>query len=326
MIKKTIAVFMILLLLCGCYDKVDIENIKSIALICVDNSKMYYCSVSGDMAEKKYNYTVYPIQTDDLNYGLNYICEQTGKKMSLSHLDAMLFSTECNYNLVKKSVNALLQKTNTHPKVMTAFFNGSFKEIFENPNIDNDVSLGKTIDKILTNKYTYITKCSAMELSCAINFDSAGKSVPVINLNNGQFEHYGSVYVDYFNMVYLDDVTTQFVELIKNKSAGNYVKFNNSDIFIDVSSVDINVNKQTAKLKINLNTKGIKDKKMLVDAINHFKQNVVNLNNNGFDIFGLANYLNKSFKSIPDKNEYLKKYNGINGWISNLNLDIEVII
>lgn len=318
MYKKLLLIFLCLFLFVGCYDSNDIENIKSISLICVDDEFIHFISTSSIHGESKYKYELYTIKTNELNYGINILSEMTGKQISLSHLEAMIFSTDCNYKHIRQNINFLLNDTNTHPKVMTAFYSGDIKNITNIIYIPEYSSLNEFIDNILTNTHSNITKCSARELSCALNFDISGCCVPLIKVLDGNVIMQECLVVNNIGMEYIDETITTLISLINNKKDREYVSFEDQTILIELKKFKIYSNK--SGLTIKLKVSEIKDKKLF----EYFNSKIIDLYNKGFDVFKAGENLNKEFIDAKSKNEFISKFGDMQGWVRDLDVNIEV--
>ena len=73
-------------------------------------------------------------------------------------------------------------------------------------------------------------------------------------------------------------------------------------------------------LTINLKLINIKDKKVF----EHFKSKIVDLYNKGFDVFKAGENLNKEFIDAKSKNEFISKFGDMQGWVRQLDVNIEV--
>ena len=302
----------------GCYDQNDIENIKSIALICVDEENLYFCSAAPVKDENKYNYEIYSVKTDNLYYGINKLTQITGKEISLSHIEAMIFSDKCNYNNIKKCINSLLKDTNSHPKVMTAFFKGEVKSILDMISNTEYSNLSEHIDYILTNKYITTTKCTARQLSCALNFDVPGYCVPLISISNDNVVIRESVFVNNFGMQYIDEPVTSLINLINNKNGRDYVLYDGKAIPVILLNSKKYLDETGAEVILNFGD--LKNKKI----IEYFNNEIKNFYKNGYDLLGFGELLNKKFVDEKSKNTFLSEFNDFQGWIRQLNVNIEV--
>lgn len=316
MIKKLILIILLTAILSGCYDQTDIENLKNVSIICVDNSNIYFCCVTSKKDDNKYSYDLYTVNTDDLYYGIDNISKITGKVISLSHVEAIIFSDQCDYNHIKKTVNSLLEGTNTHPKIMTAFYNGNFEDFFETVKVPSDISISKFMDKILLNNNIVIPMCSAMELSCALNFDIPGYLVPLISINNGNIEVRESYFVNNKSINLINKTVTGITALINAKKGNAYIYWNNNYVSVEIENVRYNVDKSNVNILIDL--KDINQKTIF----DYYENEIYKLNREGLDLLGAENYLNKNFIDVNSKKEYLKKMK--NEWISSVKFNIEV--
>ena len=316
MIKRLILIIISTAILSGCYDQTDIENLKNVSIICVDNSNIYFCCVTSKKDDNKYSYDLYTVNTDDLYYGIDNISKITGKVISLSHVEAIIFSDQCDYNHIKKTVNSLLEGTNTHPKIMTAFYNGNFKDFFETVKVPSDISISKFMDKILLNNNIVIPMCSAMELSCALNFDIPGYLVPLISINNGNIEVGESYFVNNKGINLINKTVTGITALINTKKGNAYIYWNNNYVPVEIENVRHIADKSNVNILIDLKDE---KQKMIFD---YYENEIYKLNREGLDLLGAENYLNKDFIDVKSKKEYFNKSK--KEWISSVKFDVEV--
>ena len=327
MIKRLTFVFAFVSLLCGCYDSTDIEDIKNVALIIADNDKISYCTITTQSDEKIYGFKVYDIATDDLYYGINSIEEQTGKQVSLSHLEAIMFTTRCDYKAVKKIVNSLLEGTNSHPKVMTAFLVSDSAMFFDKLNIPSDTSVNKLIKNVFHNKFQATTECTAMDLSCAMNFDVAGERVPVVFADDdGNIKSNESMFVNNYGFAHIDEHTTQFLNAI---SSDGEVYINYDNIIIPVKCRNIKFDLSQNNIDCNYVLEICSDsdktsKQAITDFVKYVTDNITQKKKNGFDLLNLQGKIIKNFNSISSFEKYIQNNGGINNWLKNINLNIEI--
>ncbi len=326
MIKKCVFIFAFACLLCGCYDQTDIEDIKNVSLIIVDKGNISYCTITTEPEEKSYGYNVYNVTTDDLYYGINSICNQTGKEVSLSHLEAIVFTKNCEYNIVKKSINSLLEGTNSHPKIMTAFLDGDASAFFDKLSIPSDTTVNKLISNVFDNKFTSTTQCSAMELSCAMNFDMSGKCVPVVFLDNeGNIKSSESVFVNNYGFAELDATTTQFLNAAFGRGEV-YVNYNNATAPIVCKNINFATNLNNIDVNANLQIcsgQSLGAKQAFSDFAKTVIDDIVVKKNNGFDLLNLQGQMAKKFNSISSFEQYIQNNGGVQNWLKNINVNIK---
>ncbi len=326
MIKRLSFIFVFACLLCGCYDHTDIEDIKNVALIIADTNKISYCTITTEPEEKSYGYKVYNVATDDLYYGLNSIGEQTGKEVSLSHLEAIMFSKECDYQTVKKTINSLLEGTNSHPKIMTAFLDGDSAMFFDRLNIPADTSVNKLISNVFYNRFESTIECSAMDLSCAINFDVAGKAVPVVFADEeGNIKSTESVFVNNYGFASLDMNTTQFLNAIDSKEV--YINYNNINVPVECQNIKFTLSQNSIDCDAVLKIRSGSDsttKQVVSDFVKAVTDDIIFKKNEGFDLLNMQGKIVKEFRDIPSFEKYIQKNGGVKNWLKNINLNIEI--
>lgn len=326
MIKRLSFIFVFACLLCGCYDHTDIEDIKNVALIIADTNKISYCTITTEPEEKSYGYKVYNVATDDLYYGLNSIGEQTGKEVSLSHLEAIMFSKECDYQTVKKTINSLLEGTNSHPKIMTAFLDGDSAMFFDRLNIPADTSVNKLISNVFYNRFESTIECSAMDLSCAINFDVAGKAVPVVFADEeGNINSTESVFVNNYGFASLDMNTTQFLNAIDSKEV--YINYNNINVPVECQNIKFTLSQNSIDCDAVLKIRSGSDsttKQVVSDFVKAVTDDIIFKKNEGFDLLNMQGKIVKEFRDIPSFEKYIQKNGGVKNWLKNINLNIEI--
>ncbi len=327
MIKKLLFIFVFACLLCGCYDNTDIEDIKNISLIIADTNKISYCTITTEPEEKSYGYKVYNVATDDLYYGLNSIGEQTGKEVSLSHLEAIMFSRECDYQTVKKTINSLLEGTNSHPKVMTAFLDGDAAMFFDRLDIPSDTSVNKLISNVFNNRFQNTTRCTATELSCAMNFDVSGKAVPVVYADDeGNIQSIDSVFVNNYGFANLDVNTAQFLNAIGG-SREVYIDYNNVNVPVKCEEIKFDTSQNTIKCKVLFAISSGRDsttKQAFSDFAKVVTDDIIAKKENGFDLLNLQVEIIKKFNNIPSFEKHMQKNGGVKNWLKNINLNIEI--
>ncbi len=326
-LKKLAAVVAITFVLGGCYDRTDIEDIKNIALIIVDENTISYCTVTTEPEEKSYGYNVYEVETDDLYYGINSVSSQTGKEASLSHLEAILFTDKCSYEKLKKSVNSLLEGTNSHPKVMTAYIAGDAKSFFEQLNIPSDTSVNKLIGNVFHNRFGINTECTAMEISCALNFDISGRFVPVVYTDDdGNINFSGSMFVNSLGHIYVERSTTQFINASKTKGGMVYIDYENESVPVRCNEINFKTAQQNINCNAQLEIYSQKDdkKQAVSDYAKAVTDDIIAKKNNGFDLLNLQGEITKKFRDIPSFERYIKNNGGVQNWIKNIDVNIEI--
>ena len=309
-------VVLVALMLGGCYDMVDIEDIQSVAAICVDNGSIAYCTVSASPSEKEYSYDVYSIEGDNLYHGIDSISRQTGKVVSLSHLEAIMFSDDCSHQLVKENINALLSRTNSHPKAMAVYYEGAGKSFLEGISVSAKTGFAKHIRQVLENKYSKNTVCSAMELSYAMNFEGAGATVPVIGKDDdGNIIYTASVFTNSQDTMLLRKPVSDVLTALKNPGSGVYADIG-QPVELKCTEYNISYNKSENRVDVNAgfeynnvyNSEITDDDmgKMLNDGVNFIlQQRLV-----GFDILDIYSRIKKSCISIPALEKHIYSAGG----------------
>ncbi len=328
--KKCMLVFFAIIasiMLGGCYDMVDIEDIQSVAAICVDNGSISYCTVSASPSEKEYSYQVYRFDGDNLYHGIDSISRQTGKIVSLSHLEAIMFAKDCTHKLVKDNINALLSRTNSHPKAMAVYYDGDGKSFLEGISVSAKTGFAKHIRQVLENKYAKNIVCSAMELSYAVNFEGAGATVPVIGEDNdGNIIYTGSVFANNTETILLENSVSDVLTALQNPGSSVYVDMG-QPVEIKCTAFDISYDKSansaevTAVFEYNNAYTGIADSdigKMLNDGLNY----LLKQRTEGYDIADMYSSIKKSCLSIPSLDKHISAAGGVANAVQNVKVDV----
>jgi hypothetical protein len=311
----------------GCYDMLDIEDINALSAIFVDEESITYCTVSASPDEKDYNYALYTFDEDNIYQGINILSEKTGKKISLSHLEAIMFSVNCPNDKVKENINALLGKTNSHPKSLVAYYEGSGAELIRMLMEDADSGGGRYLRRFLDNRFSGIVPCRAVEFCYGVNFEGGGTVAPLISYENGNIINSGMVYTSVQGSVSIPRPYSDIVNGVINRS--NYVSYGEkSDCEIRCTAYDVMYDKRNNRADISAEFeysgfgKNLQSD-ILGKDIRDGMEYIVSLKDSGFDVLDLYTEIKKSFYTIPSFERYIASQGGALGCVQNVEVNIK---
>ena len=326
--KSIFLLFLVLVCLVttGCYDMVDIEDIGSVAAIFVDSDSITYCTVTASPDEKKYSYELYTSDVGNLYTGMNTLSERTGKEISLSHMEAVMFSADCPIDRVKENINALLGRTNSHPKSLVACYEGGGEDFAKDILEGADISTGKHLRHLLDNRFSGVALCTAMEFCYGVNFEGGGSVAPLIASEDGDITYTGLVYASPQGMVSIPRPCSDIINAVKNQ--GKKVNYGEkSPVEIECTSYDVVYDKvaNRADISAEFELRGF-GSSMQTEAvgkdIREGMEYIVALKDSGFDILDIYTDIRKTFYTIPAFENYVTARGGAVSCVRNVDVNI----
>ena len=312
--KKIIILIPILtILLSGCYDMTDIEDIETVTTVYNEPKKITYCTVTTIPDEKKYGYRLYTCETSDLFEGINEISLKTGKKISVAHLDSIIFMKDCEPPLIKEVCTSAVDGSDFHPKIMTAFSDMSSDDFFAKLSVPDDTVLYRHISDVFHNKYAVVPQCTVIELYRSLQNESPGVNLPVFTLDtDGNITSDGICHVSYNKTGFFHSDFAETVNLLENR--GKPIYYNSDGEIISVTLTDGNVeydkDRNFIMLYMEIHTdiggEEIEEHtiKLIKEKITSDTVKICNEKNNGFDILNLSREMLKKFISEEEFNRY----------------------
>lgn len=317
----------------GCYDMTEIEDIKTVSVVCVENGKITYCTITTSPEEKKYGFELYPIKTEDLYEGLNSISVKSGKEISVSHLGAIMFKKDCPPSLIRSVCTSAIGGSEFHPKVMTAFVDMDFDEFFEKMSVPADSIMYKKITDVLNDRYAAATECTVMDLYHGIMHETLGVNMPVISLDeDGNIVIGGSGHISGLKVGFIDKELTDTVNLLENSGKPVYYKLKEGSVAAKVVGGYVNFDKEKNHIYISLDIGASGGGKFVSDSMESELEEriysdvikICNQKNNGFDILHLNREMLKKFKTENSFDDFKNSKGGFSGMMKSLDFDIEI--
>lgn len=327
--KKSLFILLVTVVSCivsGCYDMVDIEDICAVSAIFVDSDSITYCTVNASPDEKKYSYTLYTSDEENLYQGINILSEKTGNEISLSHMEAIMFSVDCSHDRVKENINALLGRTNTHPKSLVAYYEGTGDVLADKIMKSAQNGGGKYLRKLLDNRFSGISVCNAVEFCYGVNYDGSGSTAPVISSDSDNIIFNGIVYANTKGSVIIPRPYSDIVTAVKN--CGKDVCYG------EKSSVEIKCVTYDAEFDRENNRYDIRgefacsgfgadvDSEVPGRELNKGMEYIVSLKDNGFDVLDIYTDIRKSFLTISSFENYVASRGGAEECVRKVDVSI----
>ena len=329
MCKKSVFLLVVGLMcanLCGCYDMSDIEDVSAVMAVFVDRDSITYCTVTASSEEKRYNYSLYETDNDNIYQGIHQLVVRTGKEISLSHIEAILFSVDCDNERVKDNLNALLGRTNSHPKAPVAYFEGDGYDFASKVTDIADNGDGKRLRQILDNRFSGAVVCNAMELCYALNYSASGVTAPVVAIAGDGLTYTGVVYADSNRSVYIGKPYSDIVTAVLNK--GETVTYGEeSPVEIRCVSYDVTYEKSSnqADIEIRFEYGGYgSDGDGLGKSVGDGLEYIYDLRKDGYDILHLYNFIKKSCYTITAFERFAESYGGVAACVGDMDVDIRL--
>lgn len=329
-------VFMIastVILFSGCYDMTDIEDIKTVAAICVEPGKITYCTISTSPDEKNYGYELFCEYTEDMYEGLNNISLKTGKEISVSHLKAVMFKKECSLDLIDSVCTSAVGGSEFHPKVMTAFTDMDFEMFFNKMTLAPDTSMYRKISNVYDDRYAAVTQCTVMELYQGLQYEGLGVNIPVFTLDSyGNITADGICHINKDKKAFFDQNIADTVNLLENSGKAVYFKENGHSVATKISGGKVRYNKDENHIYISLETELTEGGKS-TDSVTAEKVKqriysdiilICNEKNRGYDILRLNREMLGKFISEKEYQKYKDSKGGFYNMLKNMDFDIEV--
>lgn len=334
--KKIIILIPILtLFLSGCYDMTDIEDIETVTTVYIEPQKITYCTVTTIPDEKKYGYRLYTCETTDLFEGINEISLKTGKKISVAHLDSIIFTKECEPPLIKEVCNSAVDGNDFHPKIMTAFSDMSSDDFFAKLSVPEDTVLYRHISDVFHNKYAVVPQCTVIELYRSLQNENPGVNLPIFTPDaNGNITTEGICHISHDKTVFYRSDFAETINLLENKDSTVYYSLDGEKIPVSLTGGKAEYDKDRhfimLYMEITPDNIGKKtDKHTLTLLKNKIRSDTVkicNEKNNGFDILNLSREMLKKFVSEEEFNRYKEECGGFYPMLKKLNFDVEISI
>lgn len=269
--------FLLILIITGCTNIYDINNLAIINEIAIDYNDEYIIKVkvlsSNDNEETK----IYKEKCNELDECFSNLNNKLTKKLYLTHLDLLIFSNYLEKDNYKEIINFFLKEDtsrNSFPVIITNkiddnFLNVSSKDIINLLNLSinsNGLVYTKTLNDVIKDILNY-----------KISY------VPFINTSNKEIKGYKVIYDD--NKL-LNKNESVIVNFILNNIKSTSLLINNKSYKIEnCNTSNIINNNLTIKIRCYAN----KNDKNIVE--NYLKKEIDDfINNNNLNYF---NYLKK---------------------------------
>ena len=321
--------------LCGCYDKTEIEDIKTVSAVCVESGKITYCTITTSPGEKSYGFELYPVETEDLHEGLNSISVKLGKEISVSHLGAIMFKKDCPPSLIHSVCTSAAIGSEIHPKVMTAFVDMEFDEFFNKMSIPTDSLMYKKISDVLDDRYAAVTQCTVMDMYHALMHETLGANVPVIALDkDANISILGMGHISGNNVAFFDKPLADTVNLLENSGKSVYFRLSNISVAAKVIGGHVDYDAKQNHMSISLDIgasgggKSVDDlsREELRERIYMDIQNILSQKNIGFDILHLNRQMQKKFLTEQKFIDFQNSNGGFSSMMKNLTIDINIFV
>ena len=308
---KKILIFIVCLILCGCYNYNELEDLDIVSSIVVDYQNEEYFIKLEVVDEDKTK--VYDGHGKSLSEAFESITLVSPNEIFLSHLNTVMFTKDVD---LLKLTNYFLRE----PKVNTTFY----FILTEISDVYSDTNLGEDIYKILDNHHVY----NFFHLARIINDNN--KDIIIPYLNKDKKIESGFIFS---NNLPVSEVSYENVEIYKILDNINNANLMIDDIDIELTNVTTNIsfnnefhidvisNVTVLQNDSEYNLGSEKDIKELEDKINeNIKNKIINLINilikYDSDIFGFQDKLNsKKHNDLLNKKKQKFKVN-VNASIS----------
>lgn len=136
---KLILLFMTLILLTGCYNKKELDNLAYVVAIGADKAENNELSITYQIAIPikiagegneigKSTYTTYTVTAPSLYLANNKVNALTSKEVNLSHLNLVIYSEELAKDDLRGHINSLISNVAIRPRTAVAICKGKAEE------------------------------------------------------------------------------------------------------------------------------------------------------------------------------------------------------
>ncbi len=335
--KKLILLIPILLMLSGCYDYVEIDDISIITGIILDYKDNKYELTSEVLEnEKESKVTIYKTSCYDIDSCLLQISKESNKDLFISHLKALILTDRTvnkNINFYDYFIRSSKSKMNYYVYYVSDEYKDKiFNTLEENENTSlflKDMTefnvkyysssiklkfidmIQKLSEKGIDNIYPSISiKEDKLYLDSLVSFD---KNNNKIELSNNE-----SIF---YNILADNMITTDISIPCDNNTFSlnlNYLKIKykiNNDLDIDIK-LDAKLSNYNCKYDLEKNDTIVKLEKLASNYIKNNSNDLIKLSKEkNTDFLGLENYIYKHSK----KNKKIKDIN------TKVNVDLKII-
>ena len=332
--KIALPVLFSVIIFSGCYDMTDIENIKTVSAACVEPGKITYCTVTTTPGEKSYGFELYPVETEDLYEGLNSISLKTGKEISVSHLNALIFKKDCPVSLISTVCTSAINGSEIHPKVMAAFVDMEFDDFFDKMLLPGDTVMYKKISDVFRDRYAAVTQCTVTELYHGLKHESLGVNMPVFSLDaEGNIVSDGIGHVNVRDTGFFDRSIADTVCLLKNSGKPVYYNTGANSVAVKLVGGGVDFDRERNYISISLEVgvsgggKPVSENTLraLEERISSDVIKICNQKNTGFDILNLNREMLRSFVSERDFTRYCSSKGGFYSMLTALEYDVHIL-
>lgn len=342
--KKIIIILVCLIMMCGCSEYSEINDMVIVSGIIVDyKDEIFSINVEAMVNDKNSKIETYKTSASSIQEGLTKISEMSNKKLFLPHLKALILTKDAiknNANFYEYFLRDPKSKMNFNIYVI----NSSIMDEIFNINDENGVSmyLEKMIDfnkEVFSSSYP-IVFLKLMHKKYEVGIDQIYPEVDIKEINGKKIIYLKNLVVfdESNNEIILEQNESIYYNLVSNTLNKTTLEIDCDD---DLFYISINDYKTKYKWKNNkfqidvkldskINTYNCKydlNKKESIDKLNNFinkkiKSNIMNLikieKENKIDFIGIGNYIYKH-----DKNYFDFQRNNWNEYLSNIDIEVK---
>ncbi|MBQ9314199.1 MAG: Ger(x)C family spore germination protein [Clostridia bacterium] len=172
--KFIILIVILPLLLCGCYDRFELDNLAYVVAIGADigsgeNLDITYqiaipVKITGESSETGTStYTTYTVSAPSLSLANTLVNTKVSKRINLSHVKLIVYSKEMAKSDLSGHVNVFISDSNIRPRAGIAICEGTAKEFLKNifPKLEASPS---RYYELLFSAYNYTTQAVPSQL------------------------------------------------------------------------------------------------------------------------------------------------------------------
>lgn len=161
-------------LLCGCYNKFEIDNLAYVIALGADlgeNNNLditYQIAVPLKIVSESVDniqdtYTTYTVSAPSLSEANKIVNAMISKELNLSQVKAIFYSKDLATSDLKGHINGLISHTDIRPKSIVAIYDGKVSELLKNisPKLENNVA---RYYELIFSSHNYSSQVAVSEL------------------------------------------------------------------------------------------------------------------------------------------------------------------
>ncbi len=306
MFQKLAVIILMLSMLTGCYDNRETDTLATVMAVGVEqgeDGKKYTFAVadtggySGDSKGDSAALICFTQTGKTVDAAVDALDRKLSKKLSFSHLSALIFSASAAQSDMYSEVSYFEKKISVRPQTMIAVSEISPKDYLDNLKPNLEVNPEKYFQNVLSRNESYVSTLRLCDFTNAYH-EGATTSAPLIK---GKEETKKLTEEDTFISGSALIVDGKMTEVMKDNWVVGLIHTKKSVKYSGIScksveNADIEVNTRKSKPKININLKVKADKKIDVDKLEKKAESILReYGARGLDIADAASHAKRGF-------------------------------